>query len=193
MKNLEKISRGISGFMKYWKKLSNEDFTGEYRRHYKNLWYYWHVVKDVLDLPIQLLLSLQDGFWLESRIASVHEDEFIEDGNVCKEYNEDDHFVGQRQDRLAPSFRVLRDVCEDYFVAVWLSDGDSHPVWIVQAKSDPNCLLIQYFQPMLRSQLAQDTYYSWDSETGLHWKIEELNGPQWEHTDSIITAWKSKV
>jgi hypothetical protein len=27
----------------------------------------------------------------------------------------------------------------------------------------------------------------------LHWKIEELNGPQWEHTDSIITAWKSRV
>jgi hypothetical protein len=179
--------------MKYWEKLSNEDSTREYQRRYENLWYYWHAVKDVLDLPTQPLPSLQDEFWPESWIASIHEDEFIEDGNVRKEYDEDDHFVGQRQDCPAPSFRVLHDVYEGYFVAVRLADGDSHPVWIARAKSDPNCVLIQYFQPTSRSQLVQDTYRSWDSETGLRWKIEELNGPQWEHMDSIITAWKSRV
>jgi hypothetical protein len=66
--------------------------------------------------------------WLVSRIASVPKDEFIED----------DHFVGQRQDRPAPSFRVLRNVYEGYFVAVWPVGGDSSPVWIARAKSDPN-------------------------------------------------------
>jgi hypothetical protein len=76
--------------------------------------------------------------WLVSRIASVPKDEFIEDGNIRKEYNEDDHFVGQRQDRPAPSFRVLRNVYEGYFVAVWPVGGDSSPVWIARAKSDPN-------------------------------------------------------
>jgi hypothetical protein len=30
MRNLEEILRGISGFMKYWEKLSDEDSTGEY-------------------------------------------------------------------------------------------------------------------------------------------------------------------
>jgi hypothetical protein len=104
MKNLKEILRGISGFIKYWKKLSNEDSTGEYRRRYKHLWYYWLAVKDALVLPIQPISSLRDGFWPISRIASTIEDVFIEDGNVCKEYDEDDHFVGQRQDRPAPSF-----------------------------------------------------------------------------------------
>jgi hypothetical protein len=139
MKNLEEISRGVSGFMKYWEKLSNEDSTWEYRRRYEHLWYYWRAVKDVLDLPIQPLPSLWDGFWPESRIASILEDEFIEDGNVRKEYNEDDYFVGQKRDHLAPSFRVLRDVYEGYFVAVRPVDGDSHPVWIAWEKSYPNC------------------------------------------------------
>ena len=62
MRNFEEILRGISRFIKYWEKLSNEDSTGEYRRHYKHLWYYWRVVKDALDTPIQPLPSLQDGF-----------------------------------------------------------------------------------------------------------------------------------
>jgi hypothetical protein len=91
-------------------------------------------------------------------------------------------------------------VYEGYFVVVWPTDGDSRPVWIAQEKSDPNCnpewpncVLIQYSQPTSRSQLVQDTYRGWDSETGLRWMIEESNGPQWEHTDSIITAWKSRV
>jgi hypothetical protein len=30
MKNLEEILRVVSGFMKYWEKLSNEDSTREY-------------------------------------------------------------------------------------------------------------------------------------------------------------------
>jgi hypothetical protein len=200
MKNLEELSRGISGFMKYWGKLSNEDSTGEYRRRYEHLWYYWRAMKDALVLPIQPILSLRNGFWPVSRIASVVEDEFIEDGNVRKEYEEDDHFVGQRRDCPTPSFQVLRDLYEGYFVAVRPADGDSRLVWIAWAKSDPNCnpewlnsVLIQYFQPMLRSPLIQETYHGWDSKTGLHWKIEESNDPQWEHTDSIITAWKLRV
>jgi hypothetical protein len=200
MKNLEEILRGISGFMKYWEKLSNEDSTGEYRRRYEHLWYYWRAVKDALVLSIQPLPSLQDGFWPISQIASAPEDEFIEDGNVHKEYDEDDHFVGQRQDHPAPSFQVLRDVYEGYFVDVRPIDRDSRLVWIAQAKSDPNCnpewpncILIQYFQPTSRSQLVQETCHGWDSEIGLRWKIDELYNPQWEYTESIITTWKSRV
>jgi hypothetical protein len=33
----------------------------------------------------------------------------------------------------------------------------------------------------------------WNSEGGLHWKIEESQGPVWEHKDSIMTTWKSRV
>jgi hypothetical protein len=109
----------------------------------------------------------------------------MEDGSVREEYNADDHFVGQRWDRLAPSFRVSRDLYEGYFVAVWPADGDSRPVWIARAKSNPNrnlkrpnCVLIQYFQPTSRSQVIQETYRGWDSEARLRWKIEDSNGQQ---------------
>ena len=90
--------------MKYWEKLSNEDSIGENRRSYEYLWYYWCAIKDALDLPIQSLPLPWDGFWPLSRIASAPEDEFFEDGNICEEYNEDDHFVGQRHDRPASLF-----------------------------------------------------------------------------------------
>jgi hypothetical protein len=50
-------------------------------------------------------------------------------------------FVGQRWDHPAPSFRILRNLYEDYFIAVQLADGDSRPLWIAGAKSDPNCNL----------------------------------------------------
>jgi hypothetical protein len=34
MKNVDEIVKGIFGIIKYWEKLSNEDSTGEYCRHY---------------------------------------------------------------------------------------------------------------------------------------------------------------
>jgi hypothetical protein len=33
----------------------------------------------------------------------------------------------------------------------------------------------------------------WDSKSGLRWKIEKSQSSLWEHTDSIMTTWKSKV
>ena len=33
----------------------------------------------------------------------------------------------------------------------------------------------------------------WNSEGGLCWKIEEFQGLVWEHKDSIMTAWKSRI
>jgi hypothetical protein len=48
----------------------------------------------------------------------VLEDQFLEDGNFQEEYNENDNFVGKRQDYPAPSFRVSRNLYEEYFVAV---------------------------------------------------------------------------
>jgi hypothetical protein len=125
MRNVDEIVKGISGFIKYWEKLSEEDSTGEYRRCYEHLCYYWHDVKDALVLPVQTLSSLRDEFWPVTRFVTAPEDVFLEDGSVREEYDEDDHFVGQRRDRPAPSFQVLRDLFEGYFVAVRPADGDS--------------------------------------------------------------------
>jgi hypothetical protein len=52
-------------------------------------------------------------------------DQFVEDSSICVEYDEDDHFIGQRRDRPTPSFSVLRDLFEGYFVAIRPVDGDS--------------------------------------------------------------------
>ena len=56
------------------------------------------------------------------------EDQFVEDGNVHKEYNEDDYFVGQKRDQPTPSFRLLCNLFKDYFVAAWPTDGDTRPL-----------------------------------------------------------------
>jgi hypothetical protein len=184
MRNVDEIVKGIFGFIKYWEKLSEEDSTGEYHRRYEHLCYYWHDVKDPLVLLVQTLPSLRDGFWPVTQFASAPEDVFLEDGSVREEYDEDDHFVGQRRDYPAPSFRVLRDLFEGYFVAVRPVDGDSRPLWIARAKYDPNCnperpnyVLIQYFQPTSKSQVVQETYRGWDSAAGLRWKVEDSSGP----------------
>ena len=53
-----------------------------------------------MDTPI----SLQNGFWPSTCIAHAMKDEFTKEGDVCKEYGEDDHFVGYRCDHPPPSF-----------------------------------------------------------------------------------------
>jgi hypothetical protein len=98
-------------------------------------------MKDALVLQVQPLPSLCDGFWPVTRFAAALEDQFVEDGSVCKEYDEDDHFIGQTRDHPALSFRVSCYFFEDYFVVVWPTDNDSQPLWIVHTKSDPNCNL----------------------------------------------------
>ena len=180
MRNIDEIVKGISGFIKHWDTLCAEDCTGEYRRRYEHLSYYWRAVKDVLLLPMQSNSTLMDGFWPSTRIAHELEDCFTETGAVREEFDEDDVFVGQRRDRPAPTFRVSRDLFEGYFVAIRPSDGDSRPVWIARAKSDPNsnpdrpnAVLIQYFRPISRAQEVQDHYTGWDSSVGLRWKIDE--------------------
>ena len=46
---------------------------------------------------------------------------------------------------------------------------------------------------MSHSRIVQEVYHGWDSDKGLRWKVDELQPPVWENTNSIVTAWKSKV
>lgn len=200
MRNLDEIKRGLQGFINHWEQLSAEDSTGEYRRRYEPLCYYWRGVKDALDLPFDDQAILRDGFWPMSRIAPSFVDQFAENGEFLEEYAEDDHFVGQARDRPPQSFRVNRDVYEGYFLALHASDDDGRPFWVARALSDPNaspehpgCLLIQYFMPTSKSRIIQDTYQGWDSVNGLQWKIDDSQPEHWEDTDSLLTSWKSKV
>ena len=86
---------------------------------------------------------------MEANIA----DQITEDGKDCEEFGEDDPYVGRLSGRPQPSFRVGQDVQEGFFVAIRPADGETQPLWIARALSDPDCnpeepnhILIQYFQ-----------------------------------------------
>jgi hypothetical protein len=144
--------------------------------------------------------TLKDGFWPSSRVEADEDDNVDEDGEVREEFGDDDAFVGQLRNRPLPTFRVARDVYDGYFVAVRPADGDSKPIWIARALSNPfsntnhpNCILIQYFRPTSRERNVQEYYSGWDSAKGLRWKVDDTQNPTWEDTNSLMTAWKSRV
>nr|PNR31019.1 hypothetical protein PHYPA_027335 [Physcomitrium patens] len=200
MRGVEDIEKGISGFVKYWEDLCNVDVIGEYRRRYEHLVVYWRNVKDALHEPIIPCNVLREGFWPITRVRENLVDQLSDDGEDHEEFGEDDPYVGPLRGRPQPSFRVGRDVREGYFVAIRPAEGEIQPVWIARALSNPdcnpekpNCILIQYFHPSLRSVDVQQFYTSWDSERGLHWKIEENEPPVWEETNALMTAWSPRI
>nr|PNR45284.1 hypothetical protein PHYPA_015055 [Physcomitrium patens] len=200
MRGVEDIEKRISGFVKYWEDLCNVDVIGEYRRWYEHLVVYWRNVKDALHEPIIPCNVLREGFWPITRVRENLVDQFSDDGEDHEEFGEDDPYVGPLRGRPQPSFRVGRDVREGYFVAIRPAEGEIQPVWIARALSNPdcnpekpNCILIQYFHPTLRSVDVQQFYTGWDSERGLHWKIEENEPPVWEETNALMTAWSPRI
>ena len=140
-------------------------------------------MKAALDLPSEYEETLKDGFWPSTRVAPSFEDEFTDTCNVCEEYDEDEHFIGQARDCPTKSFWVNRDLYEGYFVAIRASDDDrEHPIWIARALSNPNsnlehlgCILIQYFRPISRNENVQKFYTSWDFGNDLRWKVDPTN------------------
>lgn len=199
MKGVNDIVKGLSGFINYWDDLCRADVSGEHRRRYENVVRYWCGVKAALQEPLPVSSVLIDGFWPTTRVEATEADHFDEDGEDLEDYGEDEPYVGPLRDRPQPSFRVARDLYEGYFVAVRPADGDSRPVWIARALSDPNsnseqpnCVLLQYFRPTSRNQEVQDLYAGWDSERGLLWRVDDSEEPAWETTNALITAWKSQ-
>ena len=157
-------------------------------------------MKIALEEPLPNPTILKDGFWLTTRVQATQEDQLDKDGEDLEEFGEDDAYVGPLRNYPRSSFRVARDVFEGYFVAIRLADGDSHPVWIRRALSNPNsspknpnCILIQYFRPTSRNLDVQDFYIGWDNERGLHWRVDEIEPPIWQHTDALMTVWKSRI
>jgi hypothetical protein len=48
-----------------------------------------------LPLLVETVAMLRDGFWPITQFASILEDQIIEDGSVCEEFDKDDFFVGR--------------------------------------------------------------------------------------------------
>ena len=55
-------------------------------------------------------------------------DQLNEEGEIRKEFGEDEAYVGPLSGCPQPSFKVGRDLFEGYFVAVRPADGNSHPI-----------------------------------------------------------------
>ena len=51
-----------------------------------------------------------------------------------------------------------------------------------------DCILIQYFWPILLNKNMQKFYTGWDFGNGLRWKVDSMNEEVWESTNSILTA-----
>ena len=64
-------------------------------------------MKAALDLLSEYDETLKDGFWPTTKVAPSFEDEFMETGNVHKEYDSDKHFVGHARDCLAELFELI--------------------------------------------------------------------------------------
>ena len=149
---------------------------------------------------LQEPLTLQHGFWPSTRLAHAMEDEFTLEGNVREEYGEDDHFVRHRRDRLAPLFRVGRDLYKGYFVALRPCSIDDRPFWIGRAMSDsnsnrdlPNTVDIQFFRPMSRNKDVLKYYTGWDTNKKLRWTVEKGVDISSQDSTAVFTAWKSRI
>jgi hypothetical protein len=115
MRNHSDIAKGLGGFITLWETLSGEDSTGEYRRSHEHLIQYWKRVKLAMEQEPILSRTLRSGLWPKTRISSIAEDKFMDNGKLREEFGVDAPFVGWRCDRPAPSFRTGRDVYVGYF------------------------------------------------------------------------------
>lgn len=88
-----------------------------------------------------------------------------------------------------------------YFLILCPSDNDIQLFWIARAEKNVDaepmehlhCILIQYWKPSASFDNIQETYDGWDGERSMQWRIDNLEPPMWEHTNSILSAWKSGI
>jgi hypothetical protein len=85
-----------------------------------------------------------------------------------------------------------------YFVIRRRNNNNNRPFWIARAitnvNAEPlehlNCMLTQYWKPMGAFDHIQEIYNGWDGERPLQWRIDDCQPLVWEHTNSIMLAWK---
>ncbi|KAG0574851.1 hypothetical protein KC19_VG296900 [Ceratodon purpureus] len=198
MRHLPDVIKGFSGFVDHWERLSSDSV--ESRRIYEPLSYYWNDVKEALSIPFDAVPALEHGFWPSTRLAHSVEDEFQEDGTLCEEFAEDDHFVGHKRDRPRPSFRVARDLFAGYFLALRPCDEDDRLFSLARTLTDPNSnpnlpntIQVEFYRPISRDEIFLKFYTGWDVDGRLRWTIEKDVPESWQSTDAVITTWKSKV
>ena len=163
---------------------------------------YWTYVRAALaNLHQDTPLTLRYGFWPQTRIdVQASEASLLGNGEVCEEFDVDDHYIGPTSNRPPPSFRIALDFHEGYkFI---LRPGDetcAKPVWVARALSKPNFATssrhfrqnqVEYYQLTTQNENMIRPYMGWDTNCNFRWKVDSEHSPSWIDMDSIFIAWK---
>ena len=63
----DEVCKGLGVILNLWSAMSNDDFSGEFKRKNEPMSQYWKGMKAALDLLLPTEESLKDGFWPRSR------------------------------------------------------------------------------------------------------------------------------
>ena len=140
MKNLEDIIKNISSFIQYWEILKIADVGGSCWHRYKSWIQYWtrvHVA--LIDLHQDSPFTLRQGFWPQTCVdVQPLEARLLENGEVCEEFDVDDHYVGPASNRPPPSFHIALDCHEGYMLILHPRDETyAKPVWVARVLTKP--------------------------------------------------------
>ena len=204
MGKLNDVINGLQGFIDHWESNCEHDRIGGYSRAHGPLIEYWTGVKEALSAPLSDLwtdgMLLQEGFWPKTRVEASSLNPFLENGQLREDHQIDDHYVGPRSGRPAPSFRPANDVFTGHFLILRPQDQDvDRPIWVCRALSPPNLettglhareILIEWYTPSSTSKTVAEKYNGWDTKKDFKWKRDlEYSTPDWQPLDCILAAW----
>ena len=106
MKNLKDIVKGLSGVIQYWESLKIVDVGGSCWHRYGSWIQYWTRVRVALaNLHQDSPLTLRQRFWPQTCVdLQPLKGNLLENGEVCEEFDVDDHYIGLASNRPPPSF-----------------------------------------------------------------------------------------
>ena len=83
---------------------------------------------------------MRHGFWPQTCVdVQALEASLLGNGEVCEEFDVDDHYVGHTSQHSPPSFRIAVDCHEGYMLLLRAGDETYvKPVWVAKALSEPN-------------------------------------------------------
>ena len=202
MKNLEDILKDISGYIQYWKSLKIADVGGSCWHRYGSWIQYWtRVCVALADLYQDSLHTLRHEFSPQTRVnVQALKACLLLNGEVRKEFDVDDHYVGLANQRLPPSFRIVVDCHENYMLILCpRNETYAKRVWMARALSKPNFAIssnhflqiqVEYYRPTSRNEDVIWHYTCWNTNHNFRWKVDSEHSPSWIDTDSIFITWK---
>ena len=135
---MEDIVKGLSNFIQYWESLKIADVGGSCQHRYGS-WIY-RVRVALADLHQDTPLILRHEFWPQIHVdVQALKASLLENGEVCEEFDVDDHYIGPANNRPPPSFHIAVD-CHEGYMPILRPRKETYAklVWVARALSKPN-------------------------------------------------------